>query len=179
MFEKADSQQYVEVCTLLLCGWSNYYTSCCLVLMVADGLFFCPLPQSYAGIFVCAWFHSDVSRYHFWQEQPSGYRLNTSVLCSPQAAQMHTCQFIPFLESTFRFLSGLKHAMIFVCWEKLPFAVHKSICPRCCHWHTPAWPTELAANIEWVSCHSDYVITAPDWTSGLLLSDSCYTTNTT
>lgn len=31
MFERADSQQYVEVCTLLLCGWSNYYTACCLV----------------------------------------------------------------------------------------------------------------------------------------------------
>ena len=31
MVEKADSQQYVEVCTLLLCGWSNYYTACCLV----------------------------------------------------------------------------------------------------------------------------------------------------
>ena len=31
MVDKADSQQYVEVCTLLLCGWSNYYTACCLV----------------------------------------------------------------------------------------------------------------------------------------------------
>src|SRR4029434_41780 len=31
MVKKADSQQYVEVCTLLLCGWAHYYTACCLV----------------------------------------------------------------------------------------------------------------------------------------------------
>src|SRR4029434_11199977 len=66
-----------------------------MLLGIADGFFFCPLPQSSAGIFVRsvhALFHSDVSRYLFRQGQPSRCRLNTSVLCSPQAAQMHTCQ---------------------------------------------------------------------------------------
>ena len=43
MVEKADSQQYVEVCMLLLCGWSNYYTACCLVLswLIIPFLFVC------------------------------------------------------------------------------------------------------------------------------------------
>src|SRR4029434_7974168 len=36
-----------------------------------------------------------------------------------------------FLESTFLFLSGLKHAMIFVCPEKN--TIHISICRHCCH----------------------------------------------
>src|SRR4029434_167646 len=58
----------------------------------------------------------------FAMTQPSRYRLNTSVVCSPQAAQMHSCQsslsgFSRFLESTFIFLSCLEHAMIFQCKE--------------------------------------------------------------
>ena len=115
--------------------------------MIADGLFFCPLPHRVLGVIlfeVCMLCF--IVTFHVITFD-KGCRLNTSVFCSPQAAQMHTFQSTS--ETTFRFLSGLEHAMIFVCWET--DTVHKSICPRCCHWHTqPAWPTELAANIEWV-----------------------------
>src|SRR4029434_4348514 len=74
--------------------WLIQLLHCMLLgMMIAVGLFFWPLPQSSGGNFVRsvhALFHSDVSRYHFSQGQPSRCRLNTSVLCSPQAAQMHS-----------------------------------------------------------------------------------------
>src|SRR4029434_5324028 len=82
-----------------------------LGMMIAVGLFFWPLPQSSAGIFVRsvhALFYSDVSRYHFSQGQPSRCRLNTSVLCSPQAAQMHTCLKFAIFGINFSFFVGFK-----------------------------------------------------------------------
>ena len=69
-----------------------------LGMMIADGVFLWPLPQSSRGIFVRsvhALFHSDICA------------------ASPQAAQMHTYHTsLRCLESTFRFLLDLEHAMI-------------------------------------------------------------------
>ena len=173
MVEKADSQQYVEVCTLLLCGWSNYYTACCLVWWLQMVSFSAPYLRVlrvflFEVCVLCFIVTFHVTTFDKLQIKHISFVLPTG--STNAYLPVHSVLNLRFLESTCRFLSGLKHGMIFICWEK--DTVHKSICPRCCHWHTqPAWPTELAANIEWVSCYSDVVITAPDWTSGLDTED--------
>src|SRR4029434_9688354 len=109
--------------------WLICLLHCMLLGMIADGLFFCPLPQSSAGIFVRsvhALFHSDVSRYLFRQGQPSRCRLNTSVLCSPQAAQMHTCQsalsyICDFLNPLFSFCPAYGTTWFSCAEKKIPF----------------------------------------------------------
>ena len=133
------------------CCVANYYTACCLVWWLQLVYFSGPYLRVMWGNVVRsvhAMFHSD-----------KGNRLvadKTHRFCAPH--RQHKCILVSPLFLKFAifginfscFLSGLKHAIIFVCWEKN--TVHKSICRHCCHWHTqPAWPTELAANIEWVS----------------------------
>src|SRR4029434_3290280 len=76
--------------------------------MIADGLFFCPYLRVLRVFLFQVCMLCFIVTFHVTTLLPSRCRLNTSVLCSPQAAQMHTFQSTS--ESTFRVLSGLEHA---------------------------------------------------------------------
>src|SRR4029434_7183443 len=132
MVEKADTQQYVEVCTLLLCSCSTV-TITLHVAWYDDCRWFLDLTSELCGVmlfevcmlcFIVSTFHSFiVSTFHVTTFD-EGNRLvadKTHRFCAPH--RQHKCILVSPLFLKFAifgidfsfFVSRLQHAMIFVC----------------------------------------------------------------
>src|SRR4029434_4663216 len=93
-----------------------------LGMMIADGLFFCPLPHRVLGVILFeVWMLCFIVTFHVTtldkgnktlQIKHIGFLLPTG--STNAYLSVHSVLNKRFLESTFLFLSGLKHAMIFV-----------------------------------------------------------------
>src|SRR4029434_3879658 len=115
MVEKADTQQYVEVCTLLLCSCSTV-TITLHVAWYDDCRWFLDIISELCGVMlfeVCMLCFIVTRATVSLQIKHIGFVLLTG--STNAYLSVHSFLNSQFLESTFRFLSGLEHAMIFVC----------------------------------------------------------------